>query len=275
MSSILDALRKLEAEREAASEAAPEPVDAQSSGTRAEKPSPGHTPAPAGHKGKAVLLLGAFLFGGALVVVSVMITLHMAGGRMAGTVPPPKETSGPVTSGQETQTAALSVPLLQESASASVQPDDPMIPAAVTASVEGALPEPEPAEPEPEPAPPTPEPESGHLSGTPNESAEQPQEEAPPARVEPLAPLPLSPEALAALPLLSESKRRQLGLPDLTINCARLNKDPNKTAWAWINLHKVIVGEEIPGTTAVLVGVDDRGVGLEVSGKRYYLGTRG
>ncbi len=76
---------------------------------------------------------------------------------------------------------------------------------------------------------------------------------------------------LSALPTLSESERLRLDLPKLNINIVGLPTKRQPHPSALINLNKVYVGENIPNTDARLIAVELRGVGIEVSGRRYFL----
>jgi len=76
------------------------------------------------------------------------------------------------------------------------------------------------------------------------------------------------------LPILSESVRVRLGLPALKINIVGIPNNRNPRASALINMQKVFQGETIPGTSARLMAVDLRGVVLDVNGQRYFLPRR-
>lgn len=76
------------------------------------------------------------------------------------------------------------------------------------------------------------------------------------------------------LPILSESVRVRLGLPALRINIVGIPNNRNPRASALINMQKVFQGETIPGTSARLMSVDLRGVVLDVNGQRYFLPRR-
>ena len=76
------------------------------------------------------------------------------------------------------------------------------------------------------------------------------------------------------LPILSESVRVRLGLPALKINIVGIPNTRNPRASTLINMQKVFQGETIPGTSARLMAVDLRGVVLDVNGQRYFLPRR-
>lgn len=76
---------------------------------------------------------------------------------------------------------------------------------------------------------------------------------------------------LSTLAILTETERVRLGLPVLKINIVGMPSRQNPRAAALINMQKVYVGEYIPNTNARLIGIELRGVGIEVDGRRYYL----
>ena len=81
-------------------------------------------------------------------------------------------------------------------------------------------------------------------------------------------------DEIEKLPILSESVRVRLGLPALKINIVGIPNNRNPRASALINMQKVFQGETIPGTSARLMAVDLRGVVLDVNGQRYFLPRR-
>lgn len=74
---------------------------------------------------------------------------------------------------------------------------------------------------------------------------------------------------LRRLPELSESQRLAMGLPEITINVITEHALALNPPRAMINWHRVAVGEEIPKTEAVLIGIDQTGIGIEAGGKRF------
>jgi hypothetical protein len=78
---------------------------------------------------------------------------------------------------------------------------------------------------------------------------------------------------IASLPRLSSSDRTRLGLDELKLNVLREATETRPEALAIINLNKVYIGEEIPGTDARLIGVARHGIGIEMrrTGDRYYV----
>jgi hypothetical protein len=76
---------------------------------------------------------------------------------------------------------------------------------------------------------------------------------------------------LTTLPVLSESERIRLGLPSLKINIVGLPTKRQPRPSALINFEKVYLGEYIKNTKARLIAVELRGVGIEVAGHRYFM----
>ena len=73
------------------------------------------------------------------------------------------------------------------------------------------------------------------------------------------------------LPLLSEVERMALGLPEIRINFVGMpHSRQRRPPSAIINLKKVEVGQTVHGTRAILIGVDSRGIGLEIDDRRYF-----
>jgi len=91
-------------------------------------------------------------------------------------------------------------------------------------------------------------------------------DQAPPA-------MPVQPVDPKTLPELRGSDRVRLGLENMRINVIR-EADANRPhGVAIINLHKVFVGERIPGTNARLIGVANSGIAIEIigAGQRYFV----
>jgi len=75
------------------------------------------------------------------------------------------------------------------------------------------------------------------------------------------------------LPVLRESDKERLGLGDIRINMVRPANRAHPYASAIINLQPVHIGERIPDTSAVLIGVDTRSVAIEIenTGERFHI----
>jgi hypothetical protein len=72
---------------------------------------------------------------------------------------------------------------------------------------------------------------------------------------------------------LSGSDQARYGLQDLRLNVLREPTPSRPQALAIINLNKVYVGENIPGTDARLIGVARHGIAIEIrsNGTRFYV----
>lgn len=267
MSSILEALKKLEADKNAQQVVVQEPEPVYTSDQMAQsllgnfsEDSPSvrrHSP--------VVLVLGGALFTVLLIGVSV----------------------------------ALAVFVLRE-----VQSPPSAMPAATNAVTAAASPAPAPAAPQEAPTRiDAPEPESAPLKTA--EAAEAPKAKARPkpapqptpeepavvtpapavatdVRYEPYIPKPAAsatresaplPEDIRTLPMLSRSDRAQYRLEGITINMLNEASATRPLGNALINLEKIFIGETLPGTNATLVGVTSHGIAIEImsTGQRYYL----
>ncbi len=81
------------------------------------------------------------------------------------------------------------------------------------------------------------------------------------------------PEDLSTLPLMNHADRDRMGLDELRINLLRPPGARRPVGLAILNLDKVYVGDKIPGTTARLVGVLIDGIAVEstTSGAQYFI----
>lgn len=84
------------------------------------------------------------------------------------------------------------------------------------------------------------------------------------------APIPVD---LLTLPVLKESDKERLGLGDIRINMVRPANKAHPYASAIINLQPVHIGERLPDSNAVLIGVDARAIAVEISntGERFHI----
>jgi hypothetical protein len=71
---------------------------------------------------------------------------------------------------------------------------------------------------------------------------------------------------LMSLPVLRASDKAQYGLEDVRVNMVRPASKTRTYASAIINLEPVQVGEKIPGSDAILIGVESRSIGIEIEG---------
>lgn len=96
----------------------------------------------------------------------------------------------------------------------------------------------------------------------------------PPAEVPAVAPPASGKINFDTLPVLTETDRIRLELPPLQINIVGIPNARNPRASALINMQKVYVGENIPSTQARLLDVDLRGIAIDVRGSRYFVSRR-
>lgn len=306
MSSILDALKKLEQDKQEK-----EQSDQLEIGTLAAERDLFHRKRGAGRGtiqvSSMVLVGGVLVFAVALVCVSVITALLIVN---AAPVPPATTTQVAQTS--PTNTAAPSViqdapvtPVPAEPVSLAPVSDAPMVVGMESAPpvADAAGPAPAPPVDAPQMERPTADPEEETLMAAAQapavakpdpveEPAPRVQREKPPTpRPEPesvvqtTAPAPAKPERPAAdkpdpafgdldlnvLPILSESERVRLGLPPMQVNIVGLPTKRQPRPSALINYEKVYLGEYISNTNARLVDVELRGVGLSVGGQLYFL----
>ncbi len=88
---------------------------------------------------------------------------------------------------------------------------------------------------------------------------------------------PVSKETISdptVLPILTPSEQARLGLPRLRVNFVSRNSSRSPQPYALINYNKVYVGEMIPETNAMLIGVSVQGVGIDVGGQKYFVPAR-
>lgn len=72
--------------------------------------------------------------------------------------------------------------------------------------------------------------------------------------------------------IMTDSVRARFGIPDLKINMLMQPNDRNPRPSALIDYNRVYIGEAIPDTKGLvhLIGIDIRGIAVEVDGERYY-----
>jgi len=311
MSSILDALKKLEEEKAA--------KRAKEGGGR--PPVESMTPLPDMHRAPhpvsnaasmnpRTLLLGIGAMSIALVAISVTVSVFLLRPSAPAVVAQAPRAAQPVAAPAPAPVEVVPAPI--ETAPAVPAPEEvvavpapevaapkPAAPLAPQAAPETAepvaaapspAPKPEPApapapkpeavavaapapEPEPEPMPePTPLPTVAELTRAPEP---EPQSEPEPAPApESLRPKDVAPvEDLKALPELRSTDRMRHGLEAMRINFLRESAPQRPAAMAVINLNKIHIGEVIPGTTARLVAVERHGIGIEITstGDRFYV----
>lgn len=339
MSSILDALKKLEAEKAASQAAGPAVLDADIAedelvGRRGNRRVRGFA-APLPPMAWAMAALAAAV---ALTAASAFTAVYwvqrqhdasssIAGGPSAAAGPyvesagdasaaPPQEDAGAsaqedagASGAQEESPSAPANGIEQRRNITPIPPPRPEREVSVAATESGAAqasepsspasePDPAPAHeppPEPEPAP-TPEPASvdeapaavretaESVRATPDRDApsraaqEAPassfSEESRDAPPRPPYQAPTNPRDyqhvdISSLPILTHAAREHYGLQELTVNLRRAPSPSRPEASAMINLNHIRVGETIPGTNAVLIGVSPGSIAIEVEGARY------
>ena len=294
MSSILDALKKLEADRAKAREATAKGFDTGGAGEDVFGRKPGgHITVPA--RPAAVV--------GSVLVIGLIAFVALRGGRPAAQ-PPQDELQLTQATAPAPTVPAPQAPKPQEPAAvAPVSPDAPPASEPVAPPAERVAPRPQqmvaaaleaepapPQEPPPSPATPTPTPtpppapEPVVVTAAPPAAAppalpQPPQEAPPPVEAQENRPPAqaqlekntLDPSKLYELPMLRHSERVRFGLEELQINMPRPANKRRPLASAIINLQPVFVGETIPGTPAILVGVDMSGAAIEVEGRNFYV----
>ena len=80
---------------------------------------------------------------------------------------------------------------------------------------------------------------------------------------------------IRSLPRLTPSEQARLGLPRLEVMLVGMPGDRRPRPSAMINFNKVFVKEYVPNTNVRLVAVDIRGVAVEHNGRFYFLPVRG
>jgi hypothetical protein len=303
MSSILDALKKLESEKSNSNDpderAHIESVAAERDLTRRRRRSQSDDEVI--RINSTAMIVAGLAVATVLVTVSVVaaLAIYRSLERPTLAAGPPSAPTGPedLASSQPLAPAPLEsapfepiveyVEVPEVPAPVPLQPvaSDPtlMEPATVPEPIEAAMPSPEPVvwvEPEPvqnavpavpDPAPlpdVAPEPEPA-WTGAPAEPTPAPETATPPTPD--YSEAPIGEVDLRTLPMLSESERFRLGLPPLKINIVGLPTKRQPRPSALINFEKVYLGEYIKNTNARLIAVELHGVGIEVAGHRYFM----
>lgn len=275
MSSILEALKKLEADKNAQQILAEEPEPVIQGGfssspllSRVSHPTPREN-----HASSITLVLAGGIFAVLLIGVSVLLAIVLMQGQAQRTVP---ENPGPALA----LIAPTDPPMITPEIPADAPPTEAPIeettvtPISVT-PVAIAAPATPPKPPRKEP-PPAPVYERAVVEMAP-----------PPAdvRYEPYIPesentragnAPVVPNDIRQLPMLTRNERDQYRLNDIKINMLNVENDLRPLGNAIINLEKVFIGETLPGTNARLVAVENHGIAIEILSTRqqYYIRRR-
>lgn len=277
MSSILEALKKLEAEKNAPLAQEPLPLD--------DVPDYGGgsflaDSADAFPKRRTAIAPLLWVLGGGMftlmvigvAVLLVMLLLQAPSGNsgltaiapVAPTAAPPAEPVAPAAedpapaeSIENTDTTELAS--TESGASESTEPaqraaETPMVVTAVTPTLPTPPPAPVQERPAPEPAPIV---------------AAAPRKPVLPVKIN-TEPLPLE---IRNLPMLSRTQRTQYRLEGIQLNMLNPAGPTRPLGNAFINLEKVFVGEFLPGSNAKLVDVTSHGIAIEIqsTGQRYYI----
>lgn len=262
MSSILEALKKLEAEKNSQQIPLEEPVPAYPNdfGDSSFVGRLSHSEPRQNRTSSITLVLAGGIFTILLVAVSVFLAIFF----MEHNQPPP-----PVT--------ALAPPVAEPPIS-EPEPaeEDPFVETAIAAN--GIL--------ETRTAPANPPPRT----------SPRPKPDARPERVEAATLLPAStevryepfvpeppaggnakraplPDDIRKLPMMSRNEKAQYRLEDVKINMLNEANALRPLGNALINLEKVFIGETLPGTNAVLIDVKNNGIAVEIlsTRQRYYI----
>jgi hypothetical protein len=272
MSSILEALKKLEAEKAARlageEEATAEFVPERAAETLAPPPPP---PGAQRHVPASTLLIGGILFALVLVVVSALVSLaivrHSVKPAVVASAPPVPAQPAPQPQASKPEPAKpQSAPKPVEPPKPAPKPEkkvvlDPNPPDQQLPPLNVNIPE--------EKAPSVPVAPAGGAAekNTAKEAAALKLPEIPAAKA------PLEAIDIKKLPILKSSDRARYGLENMRLNVLREASESRPHGLAIINLNKVYIGEVIPGTRARLIDVKSYGIGIEMAdtGERFYV----
>lgn len=272
MSSILEALKKLEAEKNAQHVAIQEPEPVYTADQMAQSLLGYTEPAPDARRlSPLFLVLGGGVFTMLLIGVSVALAVLVLRNTPATetTIPPVAVVAA--VSPPVAPAVAAATPESTPVADASPVETTPEAPKESPNKIATPVKLPEVATPRPEP----------------ERRVEVPMDTTPlpdltEARYEPYIPKPPAsaergntpvPDDIRTLPMLSRSERAQYRLEGLTINMLNEANATRPLGNALINLEKIFIGETLPGSNATLIDVKSHGIAIEImsSGQRYYL----
>lgn len=287
MSSILEALKKLEAEKhaQAVPVEAPLPETDYTSGTLL-----GAIAMPGGERNRLLpvtLLLAGGLFAVLLIGVSVLLALLLLQNRdLTGTRTQTAQAPEAAVAQPDTPVDAVLIETIpEETASPEATADPgavetpesapevqaaPMVTTPVEVAVTAA---PVPVRTPPRTSSPAPAPARTEMASLVPESE---------VRYEPYTPLPEEsnseaprplPADIRKLPMPTRSEREQYRIDNLALNMLNEANDLRPTGNAIINLEKVFVGETLPGSNAKLIDVQSHGIAIEIMStrQRYYI----
>ena len=276
MSSILEALKKLEAEKNAQQIAIQEPESAYTSDQMAQSLLGYAEPSPDGRRFSSLLLvMGGGVFTMLLIGVSVALAVFVLNNTQS-----PQSTTPPLVAAVPAPTPEIPeavAPETEPTRVADASPVDvaPEVPSVSPKKVVTPVVLPEAATPRPAP------------ERKPERPVEAPMDLAPlpdltEARYEPYVPKTAAiteqasapvPDDIRTLPMLSRSERSQYRLEGLTINMLNEASATRPLGNALVNLEKIFIGENLPGSNATLIDVKSHGIAIEIMStrQRYYL----
>jgi len=284
MSSILDALKKVEQERTiVARENKPiiESVAAPSE-PAASSPSPG----------KGMIQLSPISAIAGVVVLVVVVTAVAVGVSLtvvkSTAVPPPSRATVPSVSPKSPEE---SVPETNEQALSTVESGPPMKETEATAIVvpvpvvsrtdsEAAFREPAIQVAETSVRPPAPEAAAAEVDQTrPKEepggssTPEPDREPAEPRRRDTALDADPRPEPVKVdqLPVLTDRMRTSLDLPKFEIRFIGTPTSRNPRSWAVVNMERIYIDNYVPGTDAKVIAIELNGIGIEIEGKQFFV----
>ncbi len=266
MSSILEALKKLEADKNAQQVAIQEPEPVYTSDQMAQSLLGNYADATPGARRQSpvLLVLGGALFTVLLIGVSVALAVFVL--RQVQT--PQQNAAAPAPTALAALTPGPAPAATADEKETEVPSEGEVAPPKVAAVAEAPKPK---TRPKPEPQP---EPEEAMVV-TPVPVVSE-------VRYEPYIPKPAEsvakesapvPEDIRTLPMLSRSDRAQYRLEGLTINMLNEASPTRPLGNALINLEKIFIGETLPGSNATLIDVKSHGIAIEIMStrQRYYL----
>ena len=73
------------------------------------------------------------------------------------------------------------------------------------------------------------------------------------------------------LPLLTDRMRMSLDLPEFEIRFIGTPTSRNPRSWAVVNMERIYVDNYIPGTDAKVIAIQLNGIGIEIEGKQFFV----
>ncbi len=269
MSSILEALKKLEADKNAQHMAIQEPEPVYTSDQMAQSLLGNYADSTSsrGRQSPVLLVLGGALFTTLLIGVSVALAVFV----LREVQTPQQNAAIPAPATLAALTPGPPPAATADEKEAEIPSEEEVAPLKVATAVEVPKPKTKP-KPAPEPQPEREE----TMVVTPVPVVSE-------VRYEPYIPKPAEstareesapvPDDIRTLPMLSRSDRAQYRLDGLTINMLNEASPTRPLGNALINLEKIFIGETLPGSNATLIDVKSHGIAIEIMStrQRYYL----